>query len=297
MDKLCIAALFAGKAAQSRKEEIKLAHCTGDFVVGLAEATMAASISYSNARQHLSELRAALVALRDEARVFTMLSCDILKPIYGRSYSEAWDITGFKGSLASPLKPADLMLLALALSRFFGSRPELELPTREITAIAAAALAKRIDDARVAVNFQEMLTDELKQQRDLKFTALRKCMRNMIEELNILLEPLDSRWLGFGFNKPGAQQTPDAPEKVQVVVIENKRANITWPAPARAEYYRVWMRIEGVNAERVAIGTPSDPDFMLEELPTQGAVDFFISAVNSGGESALSAPVRLAALT
>ena len=293
MNGLLASAWTAGKVARDKKDEIKLLHCTGDFVVGLADATFAASQSYIAARTLLSQHRAALVALRDEAREFTMLSCDILKPVFGRSYSGGWDETGFKGSLASPMKPELLMILADNLARFFAAHPELEFSTREVTAASAAALSERLKNAIFAVNSQDTRTQQLKAERDRKLAALRKCMRSMVDELNILLEPLDPRWKTFGFNMPGAKQTPDAPEKIEVKIIDNQRAEISWPAPARAEYYRVWMKVKDIDAEPMVIGSPTDTDFMLEELPPKSTVEIFLSAVNSGGESELSAPVTI----
>ena len=293
MDRLVTSAKMAATMAQERKNEIKLLHCTGDVVMGLADAAFTSGQSYIQARELLKQKRAELYSLRDEARLFTMLSCDILKPLFGRSYSEVWDQTGFKGSLASPLKPGQLMVLANALSRFFELRPDLELPTREVTSASAAALGERLKNAMFAVNKQEVETGNLKQQRDKNFAALRKCMRDMVNELAILLDPFDPRWMLFGFNRPGATQTPETPVKVKVQITDQKQANITWPAPARAEYFRVWVKVIGVDAEPKAIGSPSDPDFLWEELPVQNTVEIFVSAVNSGGESPLSEAVRI----
>jgi hypothetical protein len=291
MAKLVVSALLAGKMAQVKRDEIKLAHCTGDFVVALAESTAAADCLYLNARNELSASRAALWRLRDEVRVFTMLSCDVLKPIFGRLYSESWDHAGFKGSLASPMKPEPLVVLLNRLATFFGSRPELEIPSRDLTSTAAAALSARLTAAIYAVNDQTGVTSELKQERDKKVAALRKCMRNMVEELNILLEPLDPKWKLFGFNKPGAKQTPEAPVEVELTVIDGTQGHVKWPTVPRADYYRVWWREQGSEAEPVAIGSPRDPNFTMEELPGEGG-EVFVSAVNTGGESARSEGVK-----
>jgi len=283
--------LMAGLMATQLKDSVKLLHSTGEFVTGLTNATAAANNSYYAARDLLSQNRAALMDLRDEGREFTMLSCDILKPVFGRSYSQDWTQAGFHGSLASPLKPWPLVTLVDALAKFFGNNPEREIPTLGVTAVAAKALSKRINDAIMAVKAQDQLTRALKEQRDKKFAALRKCMRSMVDELNILLEPLDLRWKAFGFNMPGEKLTPPAPEKVEVTVIENKTANITWPKPPRAESFRVWVKVHGVDAEPRAIASPSDPDFMMEDLAPQTTMEVQISAVNNGGESPRSAPV------
>jgi len=53
------------------------------------------------------------------------------------------------------------------------------------------------------------------------------------------------------------------------------------PRAARAEYYRVYKRIRGVDAEPVAVGSPTDPDFTLERLPRNAEIELSVSAVNS----------------
>ncbi|MDB6026644.1 MAG: hypothetical protein JWM68_2867, partial [Verrucomicrobiales bacterium] len=139
----------------------------------------------------------------------------------------------------------------------------------------------------------EAKLDGLLRVRTENMKELRRYLRVVIDELHLVLPPMDPRWELFGLNRPGSKETPDVPEDVAVAVIDNKRGNVTWPRSARAEYYRVWLRIEGVDAEPRVIGSPSDLDFMLEELPATGEMDVFVSAINSGGESALSAPVRI----
>ncbi|MDB6024436.1 MAG: hypothetical protein JWM68_659, partial [Verrucomicrobiales bacterium] len=43
----------------------------------------------------------------------------------------------------------------------------------------------------------------------------------------------------------------------------------------------------------VAVGSPADLDFTLENLPAASTVEIYISAVNNGGESQLSEKVTI----
>ena len=52
--------------------------------------------------------------------------------------------------------------------------------------------------------------------------------------------------------------------------------------------YRVWIKIHDAEVDYTAIGSPSDLDFTLENLPANSTVDIVVSAVNNGGESAVS---------
>ena len=127
--------------------------------------------------------------------------------------------------------------------------------------------------------------------RNEKAQQLRKRLRDLKAELKMLIDPLDVRWKTFGFNPPGAEATPDAPEAIEVVIVNETTAMIAIPPTPRADYYRVYQRIIGVDEEPVPIGSPMDPNFTVEELPRNAGVEFSVSAVNNGGESARSASV------
>ena len=288
MRRLVVSAGKAADAAETNKAQIKLAHCTGEVMGALTKAADESLKAFREARALLKQRRAELIALRDEAREFTMLSCDVLKPIYGRVHSVRWGGTGFERSLASPMKPELLKLLLDCLENFFEQRPELQIVDRQITAVAAKALATRLQAAIHAVVWQKTKTGLCKDDRDKKFAALRKGMRSLVDELNILLEPLDPRWRLFGFNLPGAVQTPEVPEKPVVSITPDHRAQIAWPRSARANHYRVWVKVVGVEEEPQAVGSPTDTDFMWEELPAEGTLEISVSAVNPTGESARS---------
>jgi hypothetical protein len=64
----------------------------------------------------------------------------------------------------------------------------------------------------------------------------------------------------------------------------------------RAEHYRVWKRVIGVEAEFVNVDSPTDANFTLENLPAHASVEIAVSAVNNGGESDLSASITIVTL-
>ena len=51
--------------------------------------------------------------------------------------------------------------------------------------------------------------------------------RPLLAELDLQLDSLDSRWLGFGLNKPGAAETPDVPTHLHVV-LNGLNGTLTW---------------------------------------------------------------------
>ncbi len=117
---------------------------------------------------------------------------------------------------------------------------------------------------------------------------MRLRLRGVVEELNRVLGPLDPRWEAFGLNQPGLKQVPERPGKVNVVVQAGGIAAVKWAKSARAEYYRIWLKVIGVDAEAVPVGSPADLDYTIENLPAGSQVEVSLSAVNNGGESARS---------
>ena len=117
-------------------------------------------------------------------------------------------------------------------------------------------------------------------------------MRGLISELETVLDPNDSRWLAFGLNIPGAPATPDVPSHV-TATLTGSTAAMKWNAGARADYYRIWQKVHGVDDDYVSVGSAADLDFDVSSLPANSTVELAVSAVNDGGESQLSAAVTV----
>ena len=56
---------------------------------------------------------------------------------------------------------------------------------------------------------------------------------------------------------------------------------------------RVWKKVRGVDAAAVAVGSPADLDFTIENLPTGAVIEITITAVNNGGESPVSEVITI----
>jgi hypothetical protein len=241
----------------------------------------------------MRDQRTALTTAVETGRTFALLARDILKPLLGTQYSEAWDAAGFRNSLYVPESLESVLRLLESLQAFFTTNPTMEWAGRNITAAQAGILIDAINTAKNAVLNQRANVDILMSDRDVKFEAMRKGLRDLINELVTLLDPMDARWLSFGFNKPGADETPDVPTGLVAVLIGPNAAATKWGASARAAYYRVWMKVHGAATDYVAVGSPADLDFTLENLPAASVIDIALSAVNDGGESALSEPITV----
>jgi len=261
-------------------------------LVAIRAAAVLARDNYETAKQTLRDLRASLNNARLSARTMAMLVRDILKPILGTEYSSAWDAVGFVNGVGIPQSVDELIELLETMVTYLTANPAVGT-ARNLTPADVQAVLTTLKNARQAVTDQELTVGNLLIVRDQKFDAVRKALRGLKDELSDQLDPLDLRWRTFGFNLPGAQQTPDVPTNIMAVLIGPTAAAMKWGATARADYFRVWMKIHGSDADYVAVGSPADLDFTLENLPANSTIDVALSAVNNGGESQLSEAITI----
>ncbi len=270
-----------------------IAHITKPVVDAVTLELSTARDNYDAAKAELITLRAAQTALLPSVRAYLTSVREVLKPTLGNQYSQAWDVTGFRGSLAVPKSADELHGIVTSLKTFFTNNPGLEVLQLNVTAARADALLVQLDAVQSAIVLQGSKVNDLITVRDQKADKFTATVRSLIHELSLKLAPLDARWLAFGFNKPGASATPEIPGKVSAILVGPSAASVKWSSTARAEYYRVWMRIIGLQETYSVVGSPGDLDFTLEGLPANSTIDIVVTAVNNGGESAFSEVVRV----
>jgi hypothetical protein len=258
-----------------------------------AEALTTTRNTHEQSKVVLATNRSLLATLIVTVRAFLTLGRDLMKPIFGGEYSQAFDVLGLIGSLMIPSTTEDLLVLLQAFKAFYVANPDMEDMSRNITAAQAQALYDQLVAAQTAVNVQVTVVRTNIGLRDDAAKKLRKRLRGVFDEMKQSLDPLDPRWLAFGFNMPGAQQLPDVVSGLVAILIGPGAIALKWDASARAEYYRVWKRVNGTDVELIAVGSPADLDFTIEGLPTGSTVEIAVSAVNGGGESTLSESVTI----
>ncbi|MDB6025271.1 MAG: hypothetical protein JWM68_1494 [Verrucomicrobiales bacterium] len=262
--------------------------------IGLdADALTTARNIHEQSKVVLATNRSLLATIIVTVRAFLTLGRDLMKPIFGGDYSQAFDVLGLIGSLMIPSTTEELLVLLQAFKAFYLANPDMEDESRNITAAQAQVLYDQLVAAQAAVNVQVTEVRTRIESRDTAATKLRKRLRGVFDEMRQAIDPMDPRWLAFGFKMPGAVQTPDVVEGLIAVLIGPGTSALKWNAPARAEYYRVWMRVVGVDAEAEAVGSPADIDFNLENLPANATIELSVSAVNDGGEGQRSDVVTI----
>jgi hypothetical protein len=278
----------AANAAATHGETIGLLQNTAPKIRAEIAGLRTAFNSVDVLRAELVPLRTNVRQLVDESRDLLTVARDNFKSALGSEYNELWDATGLIGSLMIPRAAEEVQPLLLSFHDFLVANPGQEVPSKSVTAENFNEHFTALDGGRTAIREKEFLLDNARRDRDTKARALRKRMRDLIEELNMLIDPLDPRWKAFGFNLPGAEETPEVPRNIHATLIGPTAVALKWDAPPRAEYSRVWKRVVGVDKDLVAVGSPADLDFTIEDLPANATIELAVSAVNNGGESSPS---------
>ena len=241
----------------------------------------------------LSTRRAALRSTAQTAYTYLLGARDVLKQSISRQYSPAWNETGFVGKLVVPTKEAKMVQLLQALIAYFTAHPEKENAALNITAARGTAVLDALIDARYAVNGQLTTARTAIEARKEKADEIRGMLKNLLKDLSLRMGPLDARWLAFGFNTPGVLSVPEIPANVIAVLVGPSSAALKWDRAVRAERYRIYKKVVGVDTEMVLVETREDLDFVLEGLPSGKTIQIAVAAVNSGGASQMSQTVSI----
>jgi len=252
------------------------------------DAMTTARDNYENAKTVLGDRRDEVVTLVNLSRETLTHGRNILRKYLGKRYNQNWDSTGLVGNLQIPIEPARVKTLLPSFKAHFTANPARENADLGVTALNFEDLHANLVAAENSVINQETAVKTMKDLRDAKVAAMGKRLSAVFGELKMKLTPLDPRWIAFGFKLPGVKERPPTPEKVSAVLIGNNAMSVKWEAAPRAEYYRVWKKVNGVDLGLVQVGTPADLDFTIEGLPANSIIEIGVSAVNNGGESAVS---------
>ncbi|MBA4149674.1 MAG: fibronectin type III domain-containing protein [Verrucomicrobia bacterium] len=251
-------------------------------------ALIASDGSYEQARLDLRNATAARRLAIRKVRNHIRAVRELVKPSLTPKYSQAWEAFGFVGSLQVTTRVSNLLMTLTKMGSHLAANPDLGADDPNLVATKTRDLETMLMTANTVVNQKKGTLQRLLEARAAKAEEVRYILRELSSALRLKLDPLDSRWVEFGFNKVGARPTPDAPTGVTAVLLGTNAISIRWPATPRAEHYRGWKRVVGVDAEMVFVGSTSDLDMLMEELPSDSEVEVALSAVNNGGESVRS---------
>jgi hypothetical protein len=248
------------------------------------------------AKAELAMRRLTVNNLLKGARRFVTVAREVLKMHLGSTHSAVWIEPGFIHGLRIPSRVDELIQILNALAAYFAVHPDHENAQMGVVGATYTSMAGDLAAAHGAVNTQKTVVQNAMDARDEKADAIRATIRKLIKELSIHLDPMDNRYLSFGLNRPGQLATPDVPQNVVVTLVGENAVSLRCAKAPRAQHYRLWKKVVGVDEDFIAVGSSADVDFAINNLPANATVEIAISAVNNGGESARSAVVTVKTL-
>lgn len=253
-----------------------------------------AETDYGNKRSARKAANDAKVAADLAGKVFIGNARKRLSKFFGESYNTEWAAAGWPdGSTATPKSEDKRFELIESIRLHLVGTPAHASVDMDVTAAIAQTLHTNLSDARTDLGQKQTDQGNAKVLRDLQVAALRKRMRGLITELATLMDDDDPRWYAFGLSRPADEETPEAP--INLILLPSVPGSIIadWDDALRADRYRVWRQVVGVDADFVAVETVYDSDASLAGLPTGATVKIQVTSVNDAGESAPSAVVEI----
>jgi hypothetical protein len=124
-----------------------------------------------------------------------------------------------------------------------------------------------------------------RQQRDGADNKLRSAMISLVGELTDLLAADAPEWYYFGLVPPGGAERPAVPDGIHMTQVGPAAVAAGWPHSPRAEKYRPFKKLDGVDGDFIALELTHDTQVLLQNLPPHGTVHFQLTAYNAAGES------------
>jgi hypothetical protein len=157
-----------------------------------------AAFQTSYVKRH-AEISRALKAADADADAFLSRAKRILKLSLGDTWSPRWAEVGFvSGTIRTPRPRAEREALLLAVARHLETVTDRQVPAVDVTAARARTVHAALAAARAAATEHEVAHRRLKDARVTALTTLRKRLRALRAELDVLLASDDPRWSAFG---------------------------------------------------------------------------------------------------
>lgn len=211
-----------------------------------------------------------------------------LTPIFGSRWSLQWEAAGFPNRSTRVPEVQDKRLALLDyLSAWFTAHPAHESADMGTTATLCHAFHEALSAARSAVNHSQARLAEAVREKNRLLRVLRKRMRSLIREVNVLMERDDPRWQRFGLNIPARLSAPRPVKKVTLTMLGNGSVHAQWPAARHAKRYRVQVKTEGAE-DFAFVATVHETSTLLRDLIPGRKIEVRVIAANAADEAAPS---------
>lgn len=259
---------------------------TGAVLLPSLTAARSAETTFGDCQVAKKTANAALTAADAAGKTFINNARKRLSKFFGESASTEWAAAGWPpGTTAAPDTQDGRFDLLASLRAHFTAHPAHESTDMDATAALALAAHTAISDARAALGQKITENGQAKATRDSEEAKLRKRLSGLISELETLLSGDDPRWHAFGLNRPADPETPEAPSFTTVIPGPGSTLLVDWDDSLRADRWRVWIKIVGVDTDFRAVLTVTESDATLTGLTAGQNVQVRVTSVNDAGES------------
>ena len=276
----------AADGLNTHESSIGIMHNTEAVLRGNLAAARTANNEFQAAKAARLSATDAQDTADANAVTFITSARDVLKTKLGGSYSQAWAEAGFaSNSLAVPATLARRMELLKSLELYLTAHPTHEVAGLGVTHAQAAATHEALSTAVSAVNAARSAQRGKREARDAAEETLRNRLRGLVGELTQLVGDTDERWLDFGFRVPADDRLPEVPSDLILNGGAAGHLVAGWTDTARAERYRVYKQVVGVDNDFVLAKTVTDSDADLNTFTPGAQVRVRVTALNARGES------------
>jgi hypothetical protein len=249
-------------------------------------AARAAETTYGDCKVARKTANAAVIDADNDAKVFISNARKRFAKFFGEAYSLEWEAAGWPNSSnAMPRTQDERYSLVESIRLHLVATPAHESVDMDVTAAIAATIRGALTTARGALTQKVTEQGQAKAVRDNQVAALRGRMSGLVKELATLMPGDDARWYAFGLSRPVDEDTPEAPTVMSLVSGGPNTALADWDDPLRADRYRLWIWIVGVDTEWRHVQTVYDSDATIADLPTGATVKARVTSANDAGES------------
>jgi hypothetical protein len=223
----------------------------------------------------------------------------MLQGVHGKRSNADWVAAGFAPGTTSVPRSHHARLVLLQTGRAYLSAhpdyqtdlPRKDLPPLQIRPAAALALSDQMTAALALIASRKGEQELCKNARDADLDALYTEVSEAIAEIDGQLEDDDPRYLQFGLNIPANPSLPEGVASLTATAAGPDKELLEWPYAARVEYFRLWVKREGVDEDFVNVADPRDLAYTLKNLPAGTVYAAYVEAENAAGAGPASPTV------
>ncbi len=282
------------RGCQAHEAALGIEQNTAARMQAALDAVLATRLAAAEA---VSAVRAAVKAHTeaDRTAVARLTAARLrLLHLFGRKYDARWEEAGFPdGWTRVPRTQDKRYVLVGRLKAYFTAHPAAQSVDLGVTVAAFSAAEADLRAARQALHHSEATQADAEAAADAAMHRLRKRVRGLVGELDLLMPEDDARYFGFGLNIPAQPSAPGGIESLTVTPLKPGSVLCEWTRAARSTGTRLLVQREGIDAAPHSRGTTAALEKTLTGLAPGETLHFQAVPYNPAGDGPPSPVVTL----